>query len=350
MALNRTRLAALSVDLAGPQAPSEIRLIPAGRFKSSDGSGRPEGIPAGWLMNAELAARLIAAASARIGDYVIDYEHQTLRAKDNGQPAPAAGWFKQLEWRESGNAPGLYATDVRWTAAAARRIHDGEYRYISPMFFYATDGRVLALAPAALTNDPAVDGLTDLSVAALSAFFPEEEVPMLKELLKALGLPETATEAEALAALAAIRSAHTGELAALKSKTPDPAQYVSLAVLSATQNELATARTELAALKATQQAAEVDKVVAAALTAGKLTPATEAWARDLGKTNLAALTAYVEAASVVVKPGETQTGGEKPAGTGGAALTATQLAVCTAMGVAPEAFAKTLAAESAGSV
>lgn len=340
MASTSLRLAALSVDLAASgqsgAAPSELRLIPAGRFRAADGSGRPEGIPEGWLLDAALAQRLIAAANARTGDYVIDYEHQTLNAAQNGKPAPAAGWFKRLEWREG---DGLYATDVRWTAAASNHIRSGEYRYISPMFFHADDGRVLALAPAALTNNPALDGLTDLSTAALSAYFPQEESPM-KELLKALGLAETATEAEALAALSALRSTHTGELAALKSQAPDPAQYVSLAVLKATQGELATARTELAALKSTQHVAEVDKVVAAALTAGKLTPATEAWARELGQVNLAALNSFITAAAVVVAPGATQTGGAAPAGAGGASQPAgTDLAVMKALGLTAEQFA-----------
>lgn len=342
MASTHPRIAALSVDLVGPKAPSEFRLIPAGRFKSADGSGRPAGIPDGWLMTAALANRLIVAAALRANDYVIDYDHQTLYAEKNGQPAPAAGWFKSMEWRDG---DGLYATGVRWTAAAAARIHAGEYRYISPMFLYAADGSVIALLPTALTNNPGLDGLTDFYTAALSAYFPQEESPM-KELLKALGLPETATEAEALAALSALRSAHTGELAALSAKAPDPAQYVSVAVLSATQSELATTRAELVALKSTQHAAEVDKVVAAALTAGKLTPATEAWARELGQANLAALNTFITAAPVVVAPGKTQTGGDKPAGVGGASLTDAQLAVCKATGVAPEDFAKTLAAEA----
>jgi len=59
----------------------------------------------------ELAAQhLIDRVAAAAVDYVIDYHHQTLLAEKNGQPAPAAGWFDALEWREG---DGLYAIDVR---------------------------------------------------------------------------------------------------------------------------------------------------------------------------------------------------------------------------------------------
>ena len=307
-------VAALAVDLAATGgAPKEFRLLPLGRFKSADGSGRPVGIPDGWLLDYNGARQLAALSVGRVSKRVIDFDHQTLRAADNGKPAPAAGWFSRLEARDDG----LWAIDVEWTAQAAAMIDAKQYRYISPVFPYdKRTGAVLGIAHAALTNDPGLDGLTDLAaMAALAHQFstPPEEEPAMKELLKALGLPETATEAEALAALAALKSNHTGALAALKAQAPDPARYVEVATLNGVRAELATASTELAALKAEKHAAEVDAVVTAALAAGKLTPAMEGWAKNLGKTDLVALNAFVESAPVVVKPGATQTDG-KPAG------------------------------------
>jgi len=137
-----------------------FRLIPAGQFRAVD--GRPQGLP-GWTMDGEAARQIIAAVSALAGDVVIDYEHQTLKASANGTPAPAAGWFKALEWREG---DGLYVTDARWTANAAAMLTAREYRYISPVFHYGqTDGRVLSIHSAAITNTPALDGLTDLAAA-----------------------------------------------------------------------------------------------------------------------------------------------------------------------------------------
>lgn len=326
-------IAALASQIAPGAAPDEIRLLPWGRFRATDGSGRPAGIP-GWLLDESAAAALVGAARSRASAYAIDFEHQTLRAEKNGQPAPAAGWFKSLEARPG---DGLYATDVSWTARAAAMIAAGEYRYISPVFSYGADGRVLALGPAALVNDPGLDGLTDLSRAALAAHFPEE-VPQMKELMKALGLAEDATEAEALAALTAVKAAHSGELAALKAAAPDATKYVETAVLTAAQGELATARTELAALKAEKQQAEIDAVITEAIEAGKITPATEPHARKLAALGLAELKAFVAAQPAVVRPGETQSGGRATAA-GKSQTTDADLAVMKALGLSAEQYA-----------
>lgn len=334
-------VAALSVELtasASSTPPTEFRLLPYGRFKAADGSGRPEGVPEGWFLDQALAAQVAAEFNARRDSRVIDYEHQTLHAEENGKPAPAAGWIGRLEAR----ADGLYAVGVEWTANADAMIAAREYRYISPVFASEkATGRVVRVLHAALTNYAGLDGLTDLS--ALAAKFshvvqPQEEMPM-KALLAALGLPETATEAEALAALSAFKSAQQGELAALRAASPDPAKYVEVATLTAVRGELATANTELAALKAEKHEAEVDKVVQAALAAGKLTPAMEGWAKNLGKADLAALNAFVETAPVVVKPGETQTGGNAGKGAGTSQHTDADMAVMKALGLTADQFA-----------
>lgn len=326
--------AALPVGEGAPAAPAEFRLLPLGRFRTADGSGRPEGVAAGWLLDAAAAQAVADEFNARADARVIDYEHQTLSAENNGQPAPAAGWIGRLEAR----ADGLYAVGVEWTARAAAMIAAREYRYISPVFVSdKRSGRVLRVLHAALTNFAGLDGLTDLSALA-ARFFPAHQEEPMKDLLKALGLPETATEAEALAALAALKSAHQGELSALRAQAPDPAQYVSIATLTAVRGELAAAAAELAALKAKDRDAEVNKVVTEALAAGKLTPATEAWARDLGKSDLAKLTAYVAAAPVVVAPGQSQTGGQGPAGQSHQHADV-DLAVMKALGLTAEQFA-----------
>jgi phage I-like protein len=285
-----------------------------GRFRAGDGSGRPERLPEGWNLTPQGAARLAARFEARKNRLVIDYEHQSFATEKNGQPAPAAGWVGRLDVR----ADGLYADDVEWTARAAKMIADKEYRYISPVFLHdPKTGDVRALLNAALVNLPGLDGLTDL--AALAAQVPiedfeEEETPM-KELLKALGLTERASEAEALDALKAIRDAQTGEIAALKAASPDPSKYVGIAVMEALKTELTAAGTELAALKAEKLAAEVDAVVKDALAAKKLVPALEPWAKEQGVKDLVALKTYIENAPVIPCLDGTQSGGKPPTGT-----------------------------------
>ncbi|MQY50758.1 phage protease [Rhodocyclus gracilis] len=100
------RVAVLTFEV---NAAADFRLLPAGEFRARD--GRPAEIPA-WRMDATIAAALINQVAATGVDFVIDYEHQTLLAEKNGQPAPAAGWFKALEWREG---DGLYVVGAKWT-------------------------------------------------------------------------------------------------------------------------------------------------------------------------------------------------------------------------------------------
>lgn len=172
--------------------------MPAGRFRARDGDGRLDDVPY-WYIDAELAAQVIQLIDAQANDLVLDYEHATMRAAAKGEPAPAAGWFRQLEWREG---KGLYAIDARWTARAAAMIEAGEYRYISPLFLYdGKTGAVKRLVNAALTNSPALDGMDellaqaavhwkfDLSQMEETNMKPEE---MLAALREALGLNDKA--------------------------------------------------------------------------------------------------------------------------------------------------------------
>ncbi len=201
----RIAFAALSLDLA-PGAGNEIQLTPAGVFRARD--GRPANLP-GWRVDAAIAARLVAAAGERATPYVIDYEHQTLATADNGQPAPAAGWFRTLEWREG---RGLFATGVEWTARAKAMIEAGEYKFISPVFSYdPKTGDVLQLQMAGLTNNPALDGMDAVAALAAEFFTRSQEPPNrkdhdMKALAILLGLAEDATEAEINAAVVALKA------------------------------------------------------------------------------------------------------------------------------------------------
>lgn len=306
-------VAALGVELGTGSVPADVRLIPAGEFRSWD--GRPTEC-AHWMCTDEDGLRLVAEASARTSARVIDYEHATLHAKQTGGKAPAAGWFKALEWRPG---DGLWAIGIDWTALAAQEIAAKEYRFISPVFSYdAKTGRVDRILHAALTNDPGLDGLTDLAALAAQMLLPPinpQENSMnelLKKLLAALGLQESATDAEALSAVASLQT----NVAALSARVdkPDPAMFVPVATLSALQGENAGLQGKLAALAAEVDGGKLEKIVVDGLAAGKLTPATEPWARDLGKKDIAALSAFIAAAPVVVALGTTQTGGAKPAG------------------------------------
>ncbi|WP_051298708.1 phage protease [Marinobacterium litorale] len=155
-------LSVLSLNGAATQNGWQ-QLLPSGHFRAVD--GRPYDVPGGmWFLNREGAEKLIQDVQARVNDLVVDYEHQTLLSEENGKPAPAAGWFKEIEWREGS---GLWIKPT-WTPRAKGYIQNGEYRYLSAVFPYdKKTGVPVSLHSAALVNKPGLDGLT--AVASLKA-------------------------------------------------------------------------------------------------------------------------------------------------------------------------------------
>jgi phage I-like protein len=125
----------------------------------------------------------------------------------------------------------------------------------------------------------------------------------------------------------------TAACTSLRTGQADPARFVPVETVTQLQSQIA-------ALTARQMAADVDALVKPALADGRLLPAMEDWARNLGKTNVAALTSYLAAAQPIAALTGTQTQGLPPSGTakGDAQLSAAELAVCTAMGLTPEQY------------
>lgn len=325
----------------------EVQLLPAGAFHAID--GRPGDVPGKhWQLDAAAAQRVIAAAQARQNPFVIDYEHQTLNAEKNGQPAPAAGWWDaaKMEWRDG---VGLFATDVQWTDQARAKIAANEYKFFSPVFKYDKQtGVVTDILMGALTNYPALDGMEALAARAASmnpSDKSSQETETMKELLKLLGLKDDATEAEAIAALNAITKSKTDAetaAAALKAAAdkPDPAKFVPVETVTALQ-------TQVAALTAQMTEREVNDLVKQALDDGRLLPAMETWARELGKKDMAQLKAYIGAAQPIAALKGTQTGGKGNAPAAAGELSEEQRAVCKAMGLNEEEYKKSAGIKAA---
>jgi len=331
-----------------------IQLFPAGSFKGRD--GRPTDVASGhWFIDAAVAARVIAKAAARLNDTVIDYEHQTLNSAVNGEPAPAAGWFAgtALEWREGF---GLFVTPVTWTEKATGFIKTKEYRYLSPVFSYSkVTGEVLDLLHVALTNFPAIDGMDDLPALAAARFdladpaapFTEENHRVNKEALIALlNLTSEASDEDIENALNGLKSDAgkvqelTDALAAAKSAVPDPSKYVSIDIVEAI-------KTDVAALKSTQVTSEVEQLVQAGLSDGRLYPQQEGWARDLGTSNIAQLKGYLDKTPAIAALKGRQTDGKTnfvPATT--EELSGEALAICKSMCITPADYLATLKGES----
>lgn len=364
----------VALSFAVTPGSSEVQLLPTGAFRTADGSGRPTDIEGGkpWFIDAAVAAQVIARANAQVNRFVIDYEHQTLLSEKNGQPAPGAGWFKQLEWRDG---TGLFATDVEWTARAKAYIDSREYLYISSVFFYSkVTGEVLAMRMAALTNAPGLDGMSP--VAALTASLsgggdvswidpitpvtPTTNIPptkettmdLLKKLLAALGLPDTTTEDTALTSVAALKSQADSaktELAALKAQPPagnagtvDLTKYVPVSVVDGL-------RADMAALSANFGGSDggVSDAIDAAKAAGKVWPSEVDYLKQLGKTSgLAVLKSQLDARPVIPalagmqsSVALTQQHQQSQASAPGQ-ITPEGLAVCKQLGLSPDEWLK----------
>lgn len=288
-------------------------------------------------MDADIARNLVAAATRRETPFVIDYEHQTLSAPESGNPAPAAAWFSELEWREG---DGLYAIGVEWTAKASAMIEGDEYRYLSPVFNFDKTGAVTELLMAAVTNFPGIDGLADVAAARFLHQPHQEAIPVDKEMLKMLGLEEDATPEQIRAAIQALMDkageadkAKT-EMAAMRGQidNPDPAKYVPVSALTSLQTQMAALSTEI-------RTGEVDQLIKDGLEDGRLMKGMEDWARDLGKKDVAALRGYLDKAPAIAALRTQQTNGKNPP-EGDQHLSEEELAVCRHMNQTPEEFLK----------
>jgi phage I-like protein len=185
-------LAAAALALDGSTVPDWIRFVPAGDFRAVDGRGP-------WRI-ADPAA--VIAASLAALPLPLDENHATDHAQKNGGAAPARGWIAALEARDDG----LWGR-VEWTDTGRALLAERAYRAVSPVIEHTKDGRVLRLVRAALTNTPAVPGLSLLT--------EEDPTVDLSQLRAALGLPETADEAAILTGARAASEAQRAQTALL---------------------------------------------------------------------------------------------------------------------------------------
>lgn len=321
-----------------------IQLLPYGKFRAAD--GRPTDVEA-WYVTDTNGADVVALANNQRNPLPIDYEHQIIHSLKNGKEAPSAGWMEYFYFTPQG----IFA-DVRWTDKAADYIKNGEYRYISAVFAYDTDGYVRKIFHAALTNTPALDGMDEAMVAA-SVNLLQEDNPMDKKLLAALctlfALKADASEAditEKVTALSAAKGDSPVDLldvyaklaekeqsvAALSTQvgTPDPAKFVPV-------EQVAALQADFNALKTSVEADKKAALITAALSQGKLAPALKDWAQSL---SVEALSAYLEKApAMAALSGEPQAKGDPEQKV--AALSAAESAAAKALGLSEKDYMAT---------
>lgn len=254
---NRTTSTALCFELSA-DVPEWVEVLPPGPSVVGRDSRT-------WTYDpAEVMANTLAHSKG--ADLPFDYLHATELKAPQGDAAPASGWAREYRVNERG----ALEARVEWTAKARNSISEREYRYLSPVFTYDDTGRIHRFSSFGLTNKP------NLLIKALNAEqVPSmEKLPMLTAAIRAaLGLPENATEEQAVAAINALKEA---EQTALNSeKTPSLQLYVPRGDYNALEQRAQNAEQALAQRDKDQLATAINSEIDAALKAGKITPATK---------------------------------------------------------------------------
>jgi phage I-like protein len=280
------------------------------------------------------ADAVVARFQADAADIPVDYEHATHIRAPLGLDAPAAGWIVEMQARD-----GALWARVEWTDDGAEQLRSRSYRYYSPAFLLDESGGIVGVPSVGLTNRP------NLRVPALHrdgadtdpASIPGDPSAMLPTALcTALGIPETATEPEACAAVDALKADRATALH--RAQTPDLALYVPRADYDAVLHRLREQEERAAAAAAAELSRQIEDLIAQGLTAARITPATVDYHRAAAAApgGLERLQAFVDAAPAVLSP-ETRTG-QPPAGT--TALNADARAIMAAFGNTPETLAR----------
>lgn len=321
---NNVQISALSYEIGKGGISNEAHILPPGKFSPDD--GRPMLVEA-YVLDQKIASHVITRMTARKNDSLIDYEHQSLRAAENGKPVIAAGWFKTMEYRETG----LWATNISWTEQAKSYIQAKEYRYISAVFAYDTaTGEVYDVLSITLTNTPALDGLQ--SLAALTKKINQEDLNQ--------GV-NTMSEKDVTALTAELSDSQTKVIALTQDLAAVTTKVTSLtADLAAANEKLAAADKEKAEAALTAEKKAHADLLQTALSDGRVAPAQKAWAEKLP---LAALTEYLDASAPLVDGKKQSTGSDQPEH----GLSETELAMCSSMRVKPEDYVKIKTADTA---
>lgn len=276
--------------------PEVIRLLPFGKVTSTKGD---------FIVDEESYRLINSAMTAHGVDVVIDYEHQTL----SGGKAPAAGWIKELILADTG-----IDARVVWTEEAAGYLATGQYRYTSPVLLARkSDCKAFKLLSLALTNTPAIHGLTPI----INSDFQEGEddiMDFLTELANLLGLSEASTEAELLEAVTALQQKceEQSRLVVNSMLTPllgvdadADLPTVSARILALTSHAGFVPKGDYDAVKERLDKLEGEGLIELALTEGKITPAQREWAQQYVLSDRDGFAKFLECAAATVPMGET---------------------------------------------
>lgn len=287
-------------------APDWVHLLPVGpEIVARDGRR--------WMLSDPQP--ILEAFAAYNGKLPIDWEHSATDETRKLDRRPAAGWIAELDWR----ADGMWAR-VEWSDQGREDIAGLRYRYLSPTFiFHKVTKEIVALTGAGLVNHPAMHLQ---AIASVQTGGPEMDT----EIRQALGLTATAGVADAVAAIAALKTAQA------TASQFDPTKYALKA-----DHDAALARiAEFEATAAAAEQAALSEAVDAAVAGGKITPASkDQWVTAAASMGLDAFTALMGAQPAIIGSETASASADTPKGR---SLGKTEQAIASALGLTPEDF------------
>lgn len=233
------RIRAFSTAQLAPDAaklPDSIEWMPAGTHSiCCSRNGEPAEIEVQVdealvaVLNEQLQAARALADSGKASRPYIDFDHAS---------GEAAAIPTEFFWQDG------IRLRVEWTAAGAAAVSGRVYSYFSPEFFADKSGKVTAIPEVgpigALVNTPAFQSIERIA-AALDSL-------SMNNIAKALGLSETATEADILAKIAELSAAATESAtecanlkAALELKAKEAADLVRASAVAEVERHAASA-------------------------------------------------------------------------------------------------------------
>lgn len=168
----------------------ETQISPFGTFPAQVGKTRID-----QICDRVAFDRIVAAFNKEV---LVDFEHNA----ENGGDTTAAAWIQSVRVDpEKGLIGAFKYTDVGAEAVTNRRL-----RFLSPVWYLGADGRPERLVSVALTNKPNISVHPVLNRETGTTTVQENEDPAMQKIATLLGLAETATEEEILAAIGSLVS------------------------------------------------------------------------------------------------------------------------------------------------
>ena len=179
----------------------KVQLSPFGEFTLHDGGKRNGTVQ--HCSKAAFEALVANWKAAGSPDVLVDVDHASAR----GGSTEAAAWCNSLEVDDNG-LQGVF----NLTPKGLELVKNRSYRFVSPGWTLSPDGTPVSLCSVALTNRPNLPVKPVVNADETGGRDPDDPNSRkdnpemdIKKLAAALGLPETATEEEVLAAIKAMQ-------------------------------------------------------------------------------------------------------------------------------------------------